>query len=309
MSEKRDIVAIVGATLAASLCCVVPVIALFVGLGAFASMFSWLEPLHPYLVVITLLLLLFVWVKKVRKSKTVDCACSTGFFSGYTFLSIVTLFSLIMLSFPFYSSYFIANAPDASSCATGHCSSQLSEQTKKSVQPAVAKKSISAKTQPKALTVVDQFMKEEREHPKPNHQVACSGTGFYELDTLMFTLRKKVKEISPMVLKRMMDEEVDFVLLDVREFIQTAEGEIYTEESYAIPRTNLEFEIHNKIKDVNTIIVLYSRQGARSLFAAESLMRLGYLHVYNLSGGLKGWVREGYPFDNGLGVVTKVEDE
>ena len=48
--------------------------------------------------------------------------------------------------------------------------------------------------------------------------------------------------------------------------------------------------------------------GARSLFAAQSLKKLGYTHVYNLSAGLKGWVRAEYPYDNGLGTVKKVVD-
>ncbi|HIC44865.1 MAG TPA: rhodanese-like domain-containing protein [Sulfurimonas sp.] len=65
----------------------------------------------------------------------------------------------------------------------------------------------------------------------------------------------------------------------------------------------------NTLKDKDALVVVYSRQGARSLFAAESLKRLGYTQVYNLKAGLKGWVRENYPYENGLGIVVKVVDE
>ena len=152
-------------------------------------------------------------------------------------------------------------------------------------------------------------MADEKLHPTPNHQVACSGTGYYELDILMVKIRQKVPEMPPAVLKKMLDNEEDLILLDVREVIQRAEGEIYADESYAIARTTLEFEVLNVIKDKDALIVVYTRQGARSLFAAESLIRLGYTQVYNLKAGLKGWVREDYPYENGLGVVVKVVDE
>jgi len=152
------------------------------------------------------------------------------------------------------------------------------------------------------------YMSDEKENPTIHGQIACTGTGYKVLDELLDEVRQSVPEMAPVVLKRMIDNEEEFVLLDVRPAIQRAEGEIYADEMLAIPRTGLEFEILNAIGDKGTTIVVYTRMGARSLLAAESLKRLGYTSVYNLSAGLKGWVRAEYPYDNGLGTVKKVVD-
>ncbi len=41
------------AALAASLCCITPLLAVVGGLGGVASSFAWLEPFRPYLIVLT----------------------------------------------------------------------------------------------------------------------------------------------------------------------------------------------------------------------------------------------------------------
>lgn len=292
---NKNILTLIGATITASLCCVTPVLAVLAGSSSLASSFSWLAPYHNYLVIFTLLVLIYAWYDKLKPSKEIECDCDTqGFFSGKIFLGIVTVFTLIMLTFPQWGSKVFDSAPTAQSCSTGSCQTP--------------KKSTKAKTLDTADLPVLKYMSSEKENPTEHGQVACSGTGYKELDALMAEARREVPEMSPVVLKRMIDNEEEFVLLDVREVIQRAEGEIYADEMLAIPRTNLEFEILNAIRDKGTTIVVYTRMGARSLFAAESLKKLGYTHVYNLSAGLKGWVRAQYPYDNGLGTVKKVVD-
>jgi len=46
-----------------------------------------------------------------------------------------------------------------------------------------------------------------------------------------------------------------------------------------------------------------------ALLAAQSMKRLGYKNVYNLTAGVVGWARAGYPFADGEEKVTKTEDE
>ena len=41
------------AAFAASLCCIMPILAVLGGIGGVASTFSWLEPFRPYLIVLT----------------------------------------------------------------------------------------------------------------------------------------------------------------------------------------------------------------------------------------------------------------
>ncbi len=298
----KNIIAVIGATIAASLCCVTPVLAVLAGSSSLASSFSWLAPYHNYLVVFTILVLVYAWYDKLKPSKAIECACDeSGFFTGKTFLAMVTVFVVIMLSFPQWGNKVFSSAPTAKSCAIGACDSNITEKTE-----------VKSQTQPEAINIDDlpvlMYMNDEKENPTSCGQVACTGTGYKALDDMMAQARRDVQEMSPAVLKKMIDNEEEFVLLDVREVIQRSEGEIYADEMLAIPRTNLEFEILNAVKDRAKPIVLYSRMGARSLFAAQSLQKLGYTHVYNLSAGLKGWVRAEYPYDNGLGTVLKVVD-
>ena len=331
--QKKNILSVFIATLAASLCCVTPVLAVLAGSSTLATTFSWLEPYHNYLVAFAILALLYAWYDKLKPSQEIDCACEekSGFFSSKIFLAIVTLFSLLTLTFPLWGNDMIKgdNAAFNTKIDAAACKACITnDATKTATMPnAASLKTIDAKplcdsgscpipeenaTTPRS-TVKDlpvlRYMNEEQKNPTACGQVACGGTGYKELDDLMAKARLEVQEMSPAVLKKMIDDEVEFTLLDVRPVIQRAEGEIYADTMLAIPRSDLEFEILNKIKDKNTTIVLYCRMGARSLFAAQSLKRLGYSNVYNLSAGLKGWVRAEYPYDNGLGTVLKVVDE
>ena len=96
--------------LAASLCCITPVLALIAGTSGLASAFSWLEPFRLYFIGLTFLVLGFAWYKKLELKNRIDCHCDTEekptFIQTKTFLGIVTIFALIMLAFPYYSSIF-----------------------------------------------------------------------------------------------------------------------------------------------------------------------------------------------------------
>ena len=103
--------------IAASLCCITPVLALIAGTSGVVSTFSWLEPFRPYLIGLTLLVLGFAWYQKLKTRKQIDCACDTDelpagktgkpkFIQSKTFLGIVTVFAIVMLAFPYYSGIF-----------------------------------------------------------------------------------------------------------------------------------------------------------------------------------------------------------
>ena len=96
--------------IAASLCCITPVLALIAGTSGLAASFSWLEPFSPYLIALTIVVLGFAWHQKLKPAKEIDCDCEPdekqSFFHGKAFLGIVTAFSVLMLAFPYYSSVF-----------------------------------------------------------------------------------------------------------------------------------------------------------------------------------------------------------
>ena len=96
--------------MAASLCCITPVLALIAGASGLGSTFSWLEPYRTYFIGLTILVLGFAWFQKLKPIKQKDCNCvsekETKFIQTKTFLGIVTAFTIIMLAFPYYSSIF-----------------------------------------------------------------------------------------------------------------------------------------------------------------------------------------------------------
>ena len=110
--SKKLLGASVLSAIAASLCCITPVLALISGASGAASTFSWMEPFRPYLIAITVLVLLFAWYVKLKPKtqEEIDCACEDdekpSFWQSKLFLGIVTVFALIMLAFPYYSQIF-----------------------------------------------------------------------------------------------------------------------------------------------------------------------------------------------------------
>ncbi|MCZ6593818.1 MAG: mercuric transport protein MerTP [Bacteroidetes bacterium] len=98
--------------IAASLCCITPILALIAGTSGIASTFSWIEPFRPYLIAITVIVLAFAWYQKLkpRTQEEIDCACEEdekpSFLQSKLFLGIVTAFAMIMLAFPYYSQIF-----------------------------------------------------------------------------------------------------------------------------------------------------------------------------------------------------------
>ena len=117
--------------IAASLCCITPVIALIAGTGSIASSFSWLAPARPYMIGLTIAVLGFAWYQKLKPQSTDDCDCAvddlsthgvqrTGkevkpkFLQSKVFLSLVTLFAALMITFPSYSNIFFPKNKKAS---------------------------------------------------------------------------------------------------------------------------------------------------------------------------------------------------
>ncbi len=124
-SENKLIGAGLLTAITASLCCITPVLALIAGTSGIASTFSWLEPLRPYLIGLTILVLGFAWYqilipRATGTKKEIDCECTTDdlpagkgrkpkFIHSKTFLGIVTAFAIAMLAFPYYSGIFYPN--------------------------------------------------------------------------------------------------------------------------------------------------------------------------------------------------------
>jgi mercuric ion transport protein len=94
------------AALAASLCCITPLLAIVGGLGGVASSFTWLEPFRPYLIALTVGVLVFAWYQKLKPQPADDCGCAVdakpSWLHSKGSLGGVTGLAALLLAFPYY---------------------------------------------------------------------------------------------------------------------------------------------------------------------------------------------------------------
>jgi copper chaperone CopZ len=109
-TDKQLISAGLLTAIASSLCCITPVLAIVAGSSGLASTFSWLEPFRPYFISATVLVLGFAWYQKLKPQPKINCNCETtqktNFMQTKSFLGIITLVSVLLLSFPSYAHIF-----------------------------------------------------------------------------------------------------------------------------------------------------------------------------------------------------------
>ena len=87
--------------------------------------------------------------------------------------------------------------------------------------------------------------------------------------------------------KRVMDEEDDIVILDVRTKEEYDGGHI--KDAICIPNETIDEKVSETLKDKNQKILVYCRSGRRSVQAAEKLVALGYTKIYEF-GGIIDWI-------------------
>lgn len=108
--NNKSWIAGIVAAVAASLCCITPVLAFIGGASGLASSFSWIEPYRPYLIGLTIAIFAFAWYQKFKPGKKVDCDCEVNnkksFWQSKLFLAIITIVAGLLIAFPFYSKIF-----------------------------------------------------------------------------------------------------------------------------------------------------------------------------------------------------------
>ncbi len=109
-SKNKILGAGILSAIAASLCCITPVLAIIAGASGLASSFSWIEPARPYFIGLTIIILGIAWYQQLKPRKQADCNCESGekpkFLQSKGFLPIVTIFAGLMLTFPMYAGIF-----------------------------------------------------------------------------------------------------------------------------------------------------------------------------------------------------------
>src|SRR3989338_9480213 len=98
--------------------------------------------------------------------------------------------------------------------------------------------------------------------------------------------KKRIREVTPQALKKMMDENKNMCVIDVREDSEWPSGHIAG--AIHISKGVIERDIQKKSPDANTTIVTYCSGGFRCALVADVLQNMGYKNVYSLETGLSG---------------------
>ncbi|MFZ4577485.1 MAG: molybdopterin-synthase adenylyltransferase MoeB [Myxococcota bacterium] len=112
--------------------------------------------------------------------------------------------------------------------------------------------------------------------------------------------RSRTAEISPSEVHAKLRAAVPFVLIDVRERHEYAEGVLPS--ALLTGRAALSERLAEVAPVGNTDIVLYCAAGVRSLYAAFELWELGYTNVKSMAGGFQGWRALGLPVEGASGL-------
>ena len=99
-----------------------------------------------------------------------------------------------------------------------------------------------------------------------------------------------VPEILPTELKARIDSDDLPVLIDVREVHEADIADLPELGQVCIPMPEFTSRIDELDRDAE--MVLYCRSGSRSEWAVRVLMHEGFERVFNLKGGMLGWLNE-----------------
>ncbi len=101
-----------------------------------------------------------------------------------------------------------------------------------------------------------------------------------------------IKEIDASELAQWMNDPSQTLrVIDVRQMQEIATGTVPKAE--ALPLHTLPAKIHELSREEKLVVVC--RSGARSAQACLFLQQNGFSNVYNLRGGMMGWVQGGFP--------------
>ena len=99
----------------------------------------------------------------------------------------------------------------------------------------------------------------------------------------------RIKHVSMDEIVQIMNENTDYIILDVRTIAEYNEGHIPN--AICIPNETIGSNTISELPDKEQLIVVYCRSGNRSKQAAEKLKKLGYTNLIEF-GGIIDWKGE-----------------
>ena len=100
-------------------------------------------------------------------------------------------------------------------------------------------------------------------------------------------IRPNIHELSVHEVHDMQEHDEPFAFIDVREESEVQHGILPN--AIHLSKGILERDIEKTIPNLTQKIVLYCGGGFRSALAAHNLQQMGYVNVYSMMGGFRGW--------------------
>lgn len=95
-----------------------------------------------------------------------------------------------------------------------------------------------------------------------------------------------IKYVSMNEIQKIMDKEINYIILDVRTIEEYNEG--YIPNAICIPNEAIDKNVYEKLSDKNQLLLIYCRSGNRSKQATKKLSELGYTNLIEF-GGIIDW--------------------
>jgi len=105
--------------------------------------------------------------------------------------------------------------------------------------------------------------------------------------------KKRIRETTVDDVKRKLDNNEQFLLIDVREDKEWEKDHL--PRAIHLGKGVIERDIETLVPDLNAPVILYCGGGFRSALAADNLGKMGYTNVISMDGGIRGWREQGYP--------------
>ncbi|SFH81145.1 rhodanese-like domain-containing protein [Planctomicrobium piriforme] len=105
----------------------------------------------------------------------------------------------------------------------------------------------------------------------------------------------RIHECTVQDVKKRLDSQENFTLIDVREESEFAKGRLPG--AVHVGKGVIERDIEKVVPNPATPVVLYCGGGFRSALAADALQKMGYTSVISMDGGWSGWNEAGFPVE------------
>ena len=124
--------------------------------------------------------------------------------------------------------------------------------------------------------------------PEAQHKPPSSG-----YTALVKDAKSRIQEINIDQYKKLSSSGDKFLLVDVREDSEWAEG--HAASAVHMSKGVIEREVEAKVPRKDANVVLYCGGGSRSALAADALQKMGYTNIFSLDGGFTAYKAAGLP--------------